>query len=489
MNIELNSQKTWLKSTSCYLLLIMMTLNTSINGQTQEIDSLQHQLTIAQNDSTVIEINRVLSNRYYSINRDSSIMYVKEALRLATAINNTYLVAKSQEELGLAYAGNKNYDLGLEYGLKAAENYSLINDTLGLYQLTLTVLGPLYSRIGESNKAQQYMEKALKYFIKIDDKDYIAYAYIVLGKSFQDQLKYPEALDYYNLAINVLKETNYESDPSIRRNMAVVYHNIGKINFKLGDYQKALKSYNKTKEINDQLKQYHAIADNEVSIGSVYRELKEYQDAIKHSLSAYNYGKTNNNLRIINTSSEELYKIYLAINNYKEAVYYQNIFSDTKDSLYAHSRSKTIADLAAKYESDLKEKENTELKATNILQNQRLKNRSILGIIITTFLAISFIGIFFILQMLKKQKNLNNEIKIAKEIAESANSELKKKSDKLEKSTKELEESSKELEKSTHELEKFNNVMLDREMRIIELKKEVNKITTANNTDIPYPEV
>lgn len=456
------------RSILLFLVVILLTPFFNLYGQSREIDSLKHLLTVEKNDSILIETNRVLYNRYYSINRDSSIMYVKEALRLATAINNTYLVAKSQEELGLAYAGNTNYDLGLEYGLKAAENYSLINDTLGLYQLTLTVLGPLSSRIGEYKKAQQYMEKALKYFIKTDDKDYIAYAYIVLGQSFEDQLKDPEALDYYNLAIKVMKEANYESDPSIRRNMAVVYHNIGKINFKLGDYQKALKSYNKTKEINDQLKQYHAIADNEVSLGSVYRELKEYQDAIKHSLSAYNYGKTNNNLRIISTSSEELYKIYLAINNYKEAVYYQNIFSDTKDSIYTQSRSKTIADLAAKYESDLKEKENAELKATNTLQIQRLKNKNILGIIITIFFAIAFIGIIFILRMLKKQKGLNRDIKISKELAEAANNKLQTKSE---------------------DLEKFNNVMLDREMRIIELKKEANKLAKSSNTDFPYPEV
>lgn len=122
MNIALNFQKIWFKSTSCYLLLIMMTYNTSINAQTQEIDSLQYLLTVEKNDSILIETNRVLSNRYYSINRDSSIMYVKETLRLATAINNTYLVAKSQEELGLAYAGNKNYDLGLEYGLNKLDS-------------------------------------------------------------------------------------------------------------------------------------------------------------------------------------------------------------------------------------------------------------------------------------------------------------------------------------------------------------------------------
>lgn len=55
--------------------------------------------------------------------------------------------------------------------------------------------------------------------------------------------------------------------------------------------------------------------------------------------------------------------------------------------------------------------------------------------------------------------------------------------------TQELESANLNLKEKSDELEKFNNVMLDREMRIIELKKEVNKMAAANNLEQPYPEV
>lgn len=64
-------------------------------------------------------------------------------------------------------------------------------------------------------------------------------------------------------------------------------------------------------------------------------------------------------------------------------------------------------------------------------------------------------------------KEVNSELIRAKEKAESVNIKLKEK---------------------TKELEAFNNKMIDREMRLIELKKEVNKLSRDYNLEIPYPE-
>lgn len=46
-----------------------------------------------------------------------------------------------------------------------------------------------------------------------------------------------------------------------------------------------------------------------------------------------------------------------------------------------------------------------------------------------------------------------------------------------------------ELRKKTEDLEAFNKVMIDREMRIIEMKEEVNKLSEQIGIDPPYPPV
>lgn len=55
--------------------------------------------------------------------------------------------------------------------------------------------------------------------------------------------------------------------------------------------------------------------------------------------------------------------------------------------------------------------------------------------------------------------------------------------------TKELEKSNRKLKKHTEELETFNKVMLDRELRIIGLKKEVNTLCNEFGQEIKYPPV
>lgn len=420
MNIELNFQKIWFKSTSCYLLLIMMTYNTSINAQTQEIDSLQHQLTVEKNDSTLIELNRVLSNRYFHANRDSAMIYMSNALELAKKINNINLIAQTQAETGQLHLSNHEIDLTLEYALKAAYNFNLANNKDGLHELGMTTLGATYSILGEYTKAESYIQDAIDYYQSINNVDYEAYGHTVLAQNFNVQKQYFKALENYNLSLDLMLKSDHKSDPSIYRNIGVVYNEMGKVHNELGQFKIALEYYDKALQILIDLKQYRSITINNIFRSRVYYDLKNYVRAIQYAKDAYNYAKDNIDFSLLNKSSDVLYVSYREIQDYENAFIFLKEFSDSRDTLNARASSKTVADLAAKYESDLKEKENTELKATNILQNQRLKSRSILGIIITTFLAISFIGIFFILRMLKKQKNLNNEIKIAKEIAESA---------------------------------------------------------------------
>lgn len=45
------------------------------------------------------------------------------------------------------------------------------------------------------------------------------------------------------------------------------------------------------------------------------------------------------------------------------------------------------------------------------------------------------------------------------------------------------------LKEKINELEEFNKIMLDREMRMVELKKEVNSFATELGKEAPYPEI
>jgi PleD family two-component response regulator len=52
----------------------------------------------------------------------------------------------------------------------------------------------------------------------------------------------------------------------------------------------------------------------------------------------------------------------------------------------------------------------------------------------------------------------------------------------------ELAKRNRQLIEQATELTKFNEIMLEREMRIIDLKKEINKMAKKFNLEIPYPD-
>ena len=52
-----------------------------------------------------------------------------------------------------------------------------------------------------------------------------------------------------------------------------------------------------------------------------------------------------------------------------------------------------------------------------------------------------------------------------------------------------VEERTMDLNKKTDELTAFNETMIDREMRMIELKEEVNRLATMMGNELPYPKV
>lgn len=55
--------------------------------------------------------------------------------------------------------------------------------------------------------------------------------------------------------------------------------------------------------------------------------------------------------------------------------------------------------------------------------------------------------------------------------------------------TRELNRANLHLKEKTEELEMFNKTMINREMRIIELKEEINRLAESVKEDIPYPEI
>jgi len=204
-------------------------------AQNQKIDSLKSQLKRTNSEQKINILNQLaFQYRLYSL--DSSLMYAKEALVLAQ--KNKYLK-----------------------GMGDAYNF----------------MGVSYKRMGEYDKAQEFLEKALHIRKQTNDLEGLAATYSNIGEIYRNHGDYKNALEYSNEALKI--------DQKNKDLVGISYslNNIGEIYTFLGNYPKALEYCLQAMKIREQLKDWQALATSQNYVGDIYL----YQDNFEQALYYY----------------------------------------------------------------------------------------------------------------------------------------------------------------------------------------------------------
>ncbi len=453
------------------LILLFFASSSNVVGQTNEVDSLKIELKKELTDSIKIQLAIDISNKLLFVNYDSSLIYIRAALRLAEKNNSIPLIAKAQEYMGSLFSIYENLDSAMYYMLESDENYNQIGDTLGRMQLVISTMGNIYIKKGKYQKAEQIIMEAIRYFERTQDYVYISAAYNVLAISQYTQKDYIKALEYMNFGISAIEKIDkktYDADITIQRNYTMFINNAGKLNSLLGNYEEAIRYYDRAVTLGDSQGQTVSIQHTQVNKANLYMKLEDLGEAIALAEGVYQFANNERNFLLLKDASEVLYQSYKVLGDYQSAFTYYEDFRNSKDSLFQQSHDQHVADLEMKYEVSKKEQENKNLLANNELNKKTIQMQRWVVIFFGGALLFVTVMIWMMYKNRKKLESLNIQIQKSYLLTEKANNELKTKSE---------------------ELEKFNSRMLDREMRIIELKTEANSLALSDPTDPPYPEV
>jgi tetratricopeptide (TPR) repeat protein len=139
-------------------------------------------------------------------------------------------------------------------------------------------LGDILIKLGESSKAEQ-LYKILLDEKASSDKDRADYNY-QLGRVYDDMGEYSKALSSYERSLEIRKIALPPNHPSL----AASYNNIGSVYRNMGEYSKALSSYERSLEIYKiALPPNHPdLAASYNNIGSVYDNMGEYSKALSY---------------------------------------------------------------------------------------------------------------------------------------------------------------------------------------------------------------
>ncbi|CAF5032533.1 unnamed protein product, partial [Rotaria sp. Silwood1] len=143
-------------------------------------------------------------------------------------------------------------------------------------------LGKLLLQIGQFDKAEELYTTLLE---QASDDSSKAHIYHELGRVKWQQGQYEKEITFYEKSLKIYRKTLPEDHPSL----AATYSNIGLAYNNMGEYPKALEFYEKTIKIEEKVLSPNdpALAASYINIGGVYNNMGDYLKALEFYEKAF----------------------------------------------------------------------------------------------------------------------------------------------------------------------------------------------------------
>ncbi|MRT94395.1 tetratricopeptide repeat-containing sensor histidine kinase [Ancylomarina sp. 16SWW S1-10-2] len=408
------------------------------------------------NDSLAITTQQNLGFAYQlHFKLDSSLKQYEDALQLASAANNHYLIVRSHLFIGNNY-NNRSQLFKAEKQYKIALNLSKNNNLKRYEAISYIELGHIYSDLGNYSKALDVYLKAnklvetfnindLKFSALINiantysnkkqwdlsilklnnllkstkiNQSQTAIIYTNLGTAYEEKKEYQKALDYHLKAFKIDEKAQIQGSTNLGQD----YHNLGSVYYYLKNYTLAIEYLEKSLDFAKKTKSRIDYIYNYEILAKVYTKLKQFDKANTYLSDAMSLAKEvkmkDKELNLTKFKTE----YYFATGNLglAEKTFFE--YDSLRNLYIKNEKSETFIQMQTLYETDKKEKENELLKAQNKLTQNNLKEeirRKNQFIISFGISIVILIVIIFLLRKMSKAhkviKNFNNKLEESNE--------------------------------------------------------------------------
>ncbi|NOS93077.1 MAG: tetratricopeptide repeat protein [Cyclobacteriaceae bacterium] len=370
---------------------IILFLLLSFGAFANPTDSLENALKTAKGDLKVKTLNELF--RVY-INSDPvrAIGYTREALTLATEIEDKKGMAASYNNLGVAYRSQGALDKSLEYYLIAMRIYDNLKNQDGIATIKSNI-ATIYSMKKDYGQAMKYFEESHKHFTELKDQPKLVIAMNNLGSLHSELQLYEQALKYFTQASQLSEKMGkLYSDP---------LNNIGNLYYKQGNYKQAIEYYERAIALAKKENNQMTVLNIMVNMGEVYarqgqsNKAEHYLDSaakLSKQLQAYVYEPAILKSLAFNYSKQgkmrEAYETFV-------------LYDQAKEKLNSEESNRKIAQMEMALDLQEKEKEVERLKSQEEMTALQLKNTRM---VITLIILAAVAGIAFINVYVSKRK-------------------------------------------------------------------------------------
>ncbi len=330
---------------------------------------------------------------------DSAMKLYQSVLQYEKDTNMWMPASRAANYMSNEYRRNGDLKKALEYIFKVEKIFTNANKLKKLSGVYENLAGVFFD-LGDFDKAISYDKKAIATAIEYKLNAYLSGMYLNLGSCFGEKQMQDSAMFYYRKALSMAQSQNVILDE------AYAAQALGYEFFAAKQLDSAYKYLMQAKQdFEDETYTDRYYVPLMGYLGMLEAKRKNYALALSYLLkgdvNGAEYGFISDRIEIKKALSE----VYSALGNWPKAFTYQSEYLQLKDSMQRDENIKITRELEGKYNVAKKEKENTELKAANDKQQQKIRERNLFLIAAAIGIALLGLLLFFIFRNYKKEKN------------------------------------------------------------------------------------
>jgi serine phosphatase RsbU (regulator of sigma subunit) len=375
----------------------------------QSVDSLMYLI-----DNDLVEDN---SHKYYilcdliaDIDDDTiKLSYCDQAIELAARLDR--LPVQPYLKKGEVYLDAGKHVQALDCFMKAAD-YSKRNNDLVSLGSAYNMIMITYGKQGNRENEKLYNQKAIEVFEEAKDSSNLSYMLHNLGYLNYRLGNYDTALVLFSTTGDLFKKLNYTyAYYYCRGNSGLVYS-------KLSDYDRAEEYLLQAIDTLSVLGDESGVAEFMIEYANILGQKGEIEEAVDYASRALT---VTDDPEYDGNAAHLLARLYKSTGRFDSAYHYQSLFIVANDSIKNIKSVQQMAELRTNFEIAQNEAEN---------KKQRLiQNIIILGLGIILLLAIGLVTLYY--TSLKRSKKLTAALEERRILLEKQSAELKEKNEKI----------------------------------------------------------
>ncbi|RQO31716.1 hypothetical protein DBR32_07155 [Taibaiella sp. KBW10] len=290
-----------------------------------------------------------------------------EAYSIAREINDQSLEAKALNNYGRIYRELGDISNALVHFEEALEINESLGDVIN-QSINLTNIANLYLDLADYDPALEYALKCLPIFEKDDDKVRLTSIYNTLGNIYFKKELFPQALDYFKRTQNLTDDNTPAK--------ALANSGVGKVYFKMNDYEKASYFLNIALEQAQEFANVECEILSEYYLGCMYKEQSLFSKSLAYFERSLYLAEEFLRRQDILGIHEKMSQLFDELNDVPKAYEHMKAYEKLKEEIFHQNTYNKLRNLQIKNKIEVAKKEKEVAERTAALKQQFMANMS-----------------------------------------------------------------------------------------------------------------